>query len=186
MAKLMDTAAVYGWSNPKQTKSLIENVFEGVPKYQQDFKEAFDMILNALKRSFKDAIKVDEMIRGDATFEKSRTEQDLTIVRLVQDIIEALTNFQLITSYFGETIMEQVSSTNFLVNLTNSYCLWRKIKKYWVQGCSTSEQHQRIITCTDNAIKLVVQVSSDVMQFGVILKIGVFGKNHAIVQNKLA
>lgn len=33
MAKLMDTAAVYGWSNPKQTKSLIENVFEGVPKY---------------------------------------------------------------------------------------------------------------------------------------------------------
>lgn len=139
MAKLLDTAAVYGWSNPKQTKSLIENVFEGVSKYQQDFKEAFDMMLNALKRSFKDAIKVDEMIRGDATFEKSRTEQDLTIVRLVQDIIEAMTNFQLITSYFGDTIMEQVSSTNFLVNLTNSYCLLRKIKKYWTQGCSTNE-----------------------------------------------
>jgi len=64
-------------------QSLIENVFEGVPKYQNDFKEAFEMMLNSLKRSFKDALKVDEMLRGDATFEKSRTEQDFTIIRLV-------------------------------------------------------------------------------------------------------
>jgi hypothetical protein len=70
MAKLLDIAAVYGKSNLKQVRSLIENVFEGVPKYQSDFKEAFDMMLNALKRSFKDALKVDEMLRGDATFEK--------------------------------------------------------------------------------------------------------------------
>ena len=41
------------------------------------------MMLNSLKRSFKDALKVDEMLRGDATFEKSRTEQDFTIIRLV-------------------------------------------------------------------------------------------------------
>lgn len=83
MAKLLDIAAVYGKSNQKMVQSLVENVFECAPKYQNDFKEAFDMMLNAIKRSFKDALKVDEMLRGDATWEKSRTEQDLTIIRLV-------------------------------------------------------------------------------------------------------
>lgn len=66
MAKLLDLAAIFGRSNTKQVQSLIENVFEGVPKYQADFKDAFDMMLNALKRCFKDALKVDEMLRGDA------------------------------------------------------------------------------------------------------------------------
>jgi len=44
----------------------MQNVFESEPRYEQDFKEAFDMLLNVLKRIFKDALRTDQMIRGDA------------------------------------------------------------------------------------------------------------------------
>jgi hypothetical protein len=72
------------------------------------------------------------------------------------------------------------------VNLTNAYCLLRKVKKYWIVGCSSQEVSQKIVKCTDNAMKLTVQVCADVLQLGVIGRIGVFSKNHAVMQNKLA
>jgi len=39
---------------------------------------------------------------------------------------------------------------------------------------------------TDSAIKLTIQISAEVLQKGIIQRIGVFSKNHAINQNKLA
>lgn len=93
MAKLLDIAAIYGKSNNKTVQILLENVFDSDPKFQQDFKEAFDMMLTIFKRSFNNALKTDQMIKGDQIVQISRSQQDDVIVRLVQDMIEILTNF---------------------------------------------------------------------------------------------
>ena len=74
MAKLLDLAAIYGSSNHRQVSQLITNVFEYQPLYLEDFKDAFDMMLNILKRIFKDALRTDQMIKGDAILQKSRAE----------------------------------------------------------------------------------------------------------------
>lgn len=93
VAKLLDFAAIYGKSNPKQTQVLISTVLESEPRLVSDFKEAFEMMLNILKRIFKDALRSDQMIRGDDIQQKTRTEQDEIIFRLVKNLIEMLTNF---------------------------------------------------------------------------------------------
>jgi hypothetical protein len=51
------------------------------------------MMLNVLKRIFKDALRTDQMIKGDAILQKSPSEQDQIIIRLVKDMIEILSNF---------------------------------------------------------------------------------------------
>jgi len=66
IAKLIDIAAIYGKSNNKQVRFLISNVFEAQPQFLTDFKDAFDMMLNILKKIFKDALRTDQMIKGDA------------------------------------------------------------------------------------------------------------------------
>ena len=134
IAKLLDIAAIYGQSNKPLVQSLMQNVFECEPRYQSDFKDAFDMMLNVFKRIFKDALRTDQMIKGDSILQKTKTEQDEKVLLLLQDLIEILTNFQLITSDFGDIILDQVSNTNFMVYLTNAYCLLRKIRKFWVSG----------------------------------------------------
>ena len=74
MAKLFDIAAIYGNSNEPLVRTLMDNVFENEPRYLTDFKEAFDMMLNVLKRIFKDALRTDQMIKGDAISQKSKAE----------------------------------------------------------------------------------------------------------------
>ena len=161
-------------------------MFDSDPRFLIDFTEAFDMMLNVLKRIFKDALKTDQMIKGDAILVKSRPEQDEIILLLVKDLVEILTNFQLITTYFGSVVLEQVTTTNFLVNLTNAYCLLRKIRRLWLKGCSNQEVGKQILEYIENGIKLTTQVSADVIQRGIMLRIGVHSKNFAIVQNKFS
>ena len=130
IAKLIDIAAIYGKSNNKQVRDLIQTVLEVQPLFLQDFKEAFDMMLNILKKIFKDALRTDQMIKGDAILQKTRSEQDEIILRLVKNLIEMLSNFQLISQHFGDLAMDQIANTNFMVYLTNSYCLLRKIRHH--------------------------------------------------------
>jgi hypothetical protein len=92
-------------------------------------------MLNIFKRIFKDALRIDQMICGDSILQKTRGEQDEIILRLIKNLIEILTNFQLITEHFGPGILGEISNTNFMVYLTNGYCLMRKIKKYWLPDC---------------------------------------------------
>lgn len=82
--------------------------------------------------------------------------------------------------------MEQVSNTNFLVNLTNAYSLMRLIKAKWHDSCSSQQVKESLTLVADSAIKLTVQICAEVLQRGIISKIGVFTKNHAVIQNKLA
>ena len=72
---------------------MMNSIFENEPRFQTDFKETFDMMLNVLKRIFKDALRTDQMIKGDAIHQKSAKELDLIIIMLVKDMIEILGNF---------------------------------------------------------------------------------------------
>jgi len=59
IAKLLDIAAIFGSGNNKIVNQLISNVLDLGPKFMDDFKEAFDMMLNIFKRIFKDALRTD-------------------------------------------------------------------------------------------------------------------------------
>ena len=50
-----------------------------------------------------------------------------------------LSNFQLIADHFGEKVIGQIANTNFFVYITNSYCLLRKAKIYWLADCSSKD-----------------------------------------------
>ena len=74
MAKLMDISAIYGQSNKETVMVLIANVFENDKRYVQDFKEGLDLMINLLKKLFKDAVKVNSMIVGDTVYSKTASE----------------------------------------------------------------------------------------------------------------
>jgi hypothetical protein len=82
--------------------------------------------------------------------------------------------------------METISTTNFLVCLTNSYCLLRKIRKLWLGGCQSKEARISIETGVGVGLKLCVLTTCQVVAQGVLEKINVHCKNYAVVQNKLA
>ena len=130
---MLDLAAIYGRDNSDTVRTIITNVLESDARFVQDFKDAFDMMLTVLKRAFIDARRADQMIQGDYDTKELGKEEQLTVVNvLLQDLIEIVSNFKLITQHFGESTLEQVSNTNFMVYLTNVYCLARKIKKIWL------------------------------------------------------
>jgi hypothetical protein len=73
-AKLLDIAAIYGQSNHKHVKTLISNILEIEPKLLIDLKDSFDMMLNIMKRIFKDTLRTEQMLKGDAILQKTRSE----------------------------------------------------------------------------------------------------------------
>ena len=58
MAKLIDIASIYSQSNKDTVMKLVGSVFENDKRYVQDFKESVDLMLNLLKKLFKEAVKV--------------------------------------------------------------------------------------------------------------------------------
>lgn len=73
---------------------------------------------------------------------------------LLQDLIEIMTNFQLITSHFGDDILDLVSNTNFMVYITNAYCIAKKIKKLWLAACQTNQAQRSGEAYVENILKL--------------------------------
>ena len=59
IAKLLDLSAIYGKGCDKTVQRIIENVLECDPRYMDDFKEAFEMMMAMFKRIFKDALRTD-------------------------------------------------------------------------------------------------------------------------------
>ena len=54
MPKLVDLAAIYGKSNSQIVASIISNVFENDKRYVVDFKEGIEMLINLIKKTFKE------------------------------------------------------------------------------------------------------------------------------------
>jgi len=83
-------------------------------------------------------------------------------------------------------MLDQVSNTNFMVLLTNAYCMARKIKKFWLPGRQTEVARQRGEFYVGSVLKLTIRALVDVLNRGLLQKIGHHTKNFAVVQNKLA
>ena len=142
---------------------IIENVLESDSRFMIELKEAFDMMLSAFKRIFKDALRTDQMITGDTIVDKSRSEQLDIICLLMTDLLEMLTNFQLITAHFGPQVMVEVATVTFMVYLTNAYCLVRKIRKTWLPVYGNETMVAVIQGHIDSVCKLTVTVMASVL-----------------------
>lgn len=68
MAKLIDLSAIYGHSNQETITKIISNVFENDKRYIVDFEECLKLILNLLKKNFKDTLKINSLISGDSVY----------------------------------------------------------------------------------------------------------------------
>lgn len=183
IAKLFDIAAVYGPQNPKQVKLLISNVFDNDLRFLQDFKESVDMIITLLKKCFNAALKVTEMINGDAVMERSRAEQDEVIKRLLLDLSEILTNIELTTTCFPESMLETVRNTTLPIFMANVYCLMvGPVKKLWL---TESENKRELEVIRKSLKKLAIESCITIIDVTIIKCVNVFTKNFAVVQNRL-
>ena len=77
--------------------------------------------------------------------------------------------------------MDQIANTNFMVYITNSYCMLRKIRKFWLQDCSNEEIKENIDKLVDLGLKVCIDIMSQVIGQGIIAKINVHTKNYAMV-----
>jgi len=134
IAKLYDIIAIYGQSNPLTVKSIVNSVFENDKRYIQDFKEGVDTIIFMLKKNFNSSIKVSDMIMGAGVISRTRTEQDDIIRRLMLDFVEIMTNVELTTTFFPESMLETVRSTSLPLFMANVYCLMAgPVKALWMR-----------------------------------------------------
>jgi hypothetical protein len=143
------------------------------------------MMLNIMKKIFKAALRTDQMIKGDAILQKTRSEQDEIILSLFHNLMEMLGNFYLITLHFGDLTMEQIANTNFMVYIVNSYCLLRKAKKFWLDDCTDKKIKAGIESAISISMNLCTQVLAQVVGQGIVNRINLHSKNYAMVQNKL-
>ena len=75
MPKLVDLAAIYGKSNSQIVASIISNVFENDKRYVVDFKEGIEMLINLIKKTFKEYHRIQTIIKGE--YVKDMTNQEL-------------------------------------------------------------------------------------------------------------
>ena len=183
MAKLYDIAAIYGPQNPEPVRQLIAKVFENDMRFVADYKESVDTIMTLLKKSFNAALKVTEMVNGDAVLQRSQAEQDDIIRRLLLDLSEIMTNLDLTTTYFPEEMLETVRNTQLPLLLGNVYSLMiGPVKKLWLVK-STIRQELDIIRLTLK--KLSIESCLKILDAAIVKCIGVHTKNYAVVQNRI-
>ena len=134
IAKLYDIIAVYGHSNTALVKGLVESVFENDKRYVQDFKDGVDTIIGMLKKNFSASVKVCDMMHNAGVLQRTRSEQDDIIRRLMLDIVEIMTNVELTTTFFPEAMLETVRGTSLPLFMANVYCLMAgPVKTLWME-----------------------------------------------------
>ena len=134
IAKLYDIIAVYGGSNPETVKGIVESVFENDKRYVQDFKEGIDTIITMLKKNFSSSSKVSDMIMGAGVILRTREEQDEIIRRLMLDFVEIMSNVDLTTVFFPESMLETLRNTSLPLFMANVFCLMAgPVKKLWMR-----------------------------------------------------
>ena len=134
IAKLYDLIAIYGQSNKEVVKSIVESVFENDKRYVQDFKDGVDTIINMLKKNFSSSLKVSDMMVNAGVIQRTRSEQDDIIRRLLLDFVEIMANVEYTTIFFPETMLETVRSTSLPLFMANVYCLMAgPVKNLWIK-----------------------------------------------------
>ena len=93
-----------------------------------------DTIISMLKKNFSACIKVSDMINLAGVIQRTRSEQDDIIRRLLLDIVEIMSNVELTTTFFPESLLETVRSTSLPLFMANVYCLMAgPVKNLWMK-----------------------------------------------------
>lgn len=164
--------------------ALIANVFENDKRFIQEFKESVDAILSMFKRSFTASLKITDMIRGDMIIERTRSEQDEVIKRIMLDYAEIMTNLELTCEYFPESMLETVRNTSLPLFCANIYCLMTgHVKKQWLQQSLIREELEVI---RKQVKKLAVKTCLIIIDVSIVKCIGKHSISYAVVQDRLA
>lgn len=182
MGKLYDIAAIYGPTNPETTRKLIAAVFTNDIRYVTDFKESIDTIITLLKKGFNSSLRVTEMIEGNALLDFPRQRQDEIIKRLMLNFCEILTNMELITMYFPDSMLETVRNTSLPLFMGNVYSLMIGPVKAWLKD---SLIHEELEVIRKSLKKLAVESCLVILNRAIVKHIGLHVKNYAVVQDRL-
>jgi len=164
--------------------ALIANVFENDKRFIQEFKESVDAILSMFKRSFTASLKITDMIRGDMIIERTRSEQDEVIKRIMLDYAEIMTNLELTCEYFPESMLETVRNTSLPLFCANIYCLMTgHVKKQWLQQSLIREELEVI---RKQVKKLAVKTCLIIIDVSIVKCISKHSISYAVVQDRLA
>jgi hypothetical protein len=80
-------------------------------------------MITLLKKSFNAALRVTEMTNGDLVLSRTQQQQDDIIKRLLLDLSELLTNIELTTTYFPDSVLESVRNTTLALFMGNVWSL---------------------------------------------------------------
>ena len=85
--------------------------------------------MGIMKTKFKEYQKVKSMVKGEYIETIKAKDQEIMVIKYINDYVEVLSSFTLITTHFPESILEIIRGTNALLFLANSYCLTIHLKK---------------------------------------------------------
>ena len=141
ITKLYDIIAIYGHSNESIVQSIVTNVFENDKRFLADFKQGVDTIVTMLKKSFSACLRVSDMIDGQDVVERSRSEQDEIIMKIMLDFIEIMYNVELTTRFFPDELLEKVRMTSLPLFMANVFCLMKNtVKTHWMKDSLVKKQ----------------------------------------------
>lgn len=123
------------------------------------------------------------MVNGDAVLQRTQSEQDDIIRRLMLDLCEIMTNLDLTTTYFPEEMLETVRNTQLPLLLANVYSLMvGPVKKLWLAKSSIKPELETIRLTLK---KLATESCLKILDIALIKCIGAHTKNYAVVQNRI-
>ena len=184
IAKLYDLIAIYGQSNKEVVKSIVESVFENDKRYVQDFKDGVDTIINMLKKNFSSSLKVSDMMVNAGVIQRTRSEQDDIIRRLLLDFVEIMANVEYTTIFFPEAMLETVRSTSLPLFMANVYCLMAgPVKNLWIKDSLIGDELNAL---RHQVQKVAVDTCLTLVDVAIIRSIGAHSQMYAVVQNALA
>ena len=82
------------------------------------------------------------MIVGDGVFiNRTRSEQDEIIKRVMLDLVEIMANVELTTTYFPDDMLKTVRNTSLALFMANVYCLMiGPVKTLWLKDSTIKEE----------------------------------------------
>lgn len=135
-----------------------------------------------MKKCFNNSLKVTEMTNGDAVFAKSQKDQDETIKRLLFDFSDLLQNIELMTTYFPPEVLETLRNTPLPLFMGNVYSLMLGPCKKWLTNSLIKDELEII---RKSLKKLAVESCAVLLDVALCQCVGIFTKNHALIQNRI-
>jgi len=138
-----------------------------------------------LKKNFSHSIKVTDMIeQNSSVIQRTRSEQDDIIRRLLLDIVEIMNNVELTTTFFPEGMLETVRSTSLPLFMANVYCLMAgPVKTLWMKDSHIKDE---LNTLRKQVQKVAIDTCLTLIDVAIVKGINVHGPHYAITQNTLA